>query len=97
MRERDWLRWLNVPAEGSVRVTHALSMERMFKYEGKLKREDVKAGEMYRLCMDARHVGSMWWCWGDLDGDLKGKRFSEWRRGWDGWNFRGRETGRGTR
>ena len=32
-------------------------------------------------------MGTMWWCWGDLEGDLKGKKFSEWRKGWEGWNF----------
>lgn len=31
-------------------------------------------------------MGTTWWCWGDLDGDLRGKKFSPWRKGWEGRN-----------
>ena len=88
MKERDWLKWLTVPVEeGSVQITHDLPLSRMFKYESTLKPQDIKPGESYRVRMNPGHVGTMWWCWGDLEGDLREKKFSQWRRGWDGWNF----------
>lgn len=52
-----------------------------------IPRADIRPGEVYRLRMDPEHVGTMWWCWGDLEGELKGKPFSEWRHGWDGYSF----------
>lgn len=87
LREHDWLQFLTIPAEGSVQITHPLPLSRMFKFEKTLKPEDLRPGEQYRLRMYNGYVGTMWWCWGDLEGDLKEKKFSEWRHGWDGWNM----------
>lgn len=68
-------------------VSHDLPLSRIFQYESDLAREDIKPGEEYSIRLDPGYVGTMWWCWGDLEGDLKGKKFSEWRKGWEGWNF----------
>ena len=87
MREREWLGWITVPAEGEIKVLHEMPLERMFKYEGKLGVGDLVAGEEYVVKMDEGHMAPGWWCWGDLGGELEGKRFSEWRKGWEGWNF----------
>lgn len=37
--------------------------------------------------MNQGFVGTMWWCWGDLEGELRDKKFSQWQKGWDGMNF----------
>ncbi|MCJ1386903.1 hypothetical protein MMC17_010031 [Xylographa soralifera] len=87
MRARDWLGWITVPATGSVQVAHPLSLNRMFKHENMLTWGDIVPGEKYKVHMEPRYVGAMWWIWGDLKGDLKEKKFSEWRKGWDGYNF----------
>ncbi|MCJ1300617.1 hypothetical protein MMC08_003414 [Hypocenomyce scalaris] len=87
MRERDWLHWLTVPAEGSAQVRHELPLSRIFQYEKSLKAEDVRPGEEYRLSLDDGYVGTTWWCWGDMEADLKDRKFSEWQAGSDAMNF----------
>lgn len=64
------------------------------QYEPDLKKEDIKPGEEYSIGLDPGYVGTTWWCWGDLEGDLEGKKFSEWRKGWEGWNFGVEELGK---
>lgn len=90
MKERDWLTWLTIPpasSEASIQITHDLPLSRMLRYENTLGKDDLKPGESYRLRMNPGYVGTSWWCWGDWQHDLKDKKFSEWRRGWDGYNF----------
>ena len=82
MKERPWVSLLTIPASGSVSVAHPLSLSRIFKYESSLKPGvDVMPGESYTVRMDERFVGSTWWYWGDLEGDLAEKKLSEWRKG----------------
>lgn len=52
----------------------------MFQYEDGYKTQDV-VGETWRLILHAGHVGTTWWCWGDLNGDLKGRKLHQWREG----------------
>lgn len=79
LRDWPWLTWLTIPAKGKgvVQVTHELPLRRMFKYESKLTPDNLKPGEMYRLHIEPGQLGAWWWFWGDLDGDLKGKKFGE--------------------
>lgn len=81
------MQFITIPSSGSVVVvSHDLPLSRIFKYESDLTKEDIKPGEEYSIRLDQRYVGVMWWCWGDLEGDLKEKKLSEWRKGWEGWN-----------
>lgn len=51
----------------------------------------MKLGEEYSIGLSKGYVGTMWWCWGDL----KKKKSSGWRKGWDGYNLGGVEKPRG--
>jgi hypothetical protein len=79
--ERDYLRFETVPSkgEGELVVTHAISMERLFRCSN-LKLEDVKQGEKFAVNMNPKRLRSTdgWWTWGALDGDLSGKKFAKW-------------------
>lgn len=75
LKERSPMRLLTIPAEGEVVVAHNLPLARMFEHEGTLKPEDV-VGETWRLRVASGMVGTSWWCWGGLDGELKDKRLS---------------------
>ncbi|CAF9928546.1 MAG: hypothetical protein HETSPECPRED_006878 [Heterodermia speciosa] len=81
LRERDYLRFETVPSEGEgeLAVTHAISMERLFRYSN-LKLENVKQGEKFVVSMNPKKLGSTegWWTWGALEGDLSGKKFAKW-------------------
>lgn len=79
--ERDYLRFETVPSkgEGELAVTHAISLERLFRYSN-LKMEDVKPGEKFAMSMNPKRLGSTegWWTWGALEGELSGKKFAKW-------------------
>ncbi|RYP77951.1 hypothetical protein DL771_000810 [Monosporascus sp. 5C6A] len=78
LRERGY-EFLTIPGDGSaVTVTHKLDWDRIFKYEKKLSREDLKPGDKFRIGLNSQFIGTCWWCFGDLEGDLKGKRFYAW-------------------
>lgn len=55
----------------------------------------MKPGEEYSIGLSEGYVGTMWWCWGDLEGDLRKKKSSGWKKGWDGYNLGGVEKPRG--
>ncbi|KAF4541064.1 hypothetical protein BFW01_g3262 [Lasiodiplodia theobromae] len=80
LKERPWVHLLTIPAEGSVEVAHDLPVSRIFRHEEKLTKEDV-VGESWRFRLNDGYVGTTWWCWGDLEGDLKEKRLSPWHEG----------------
>lgn len=71
---------LTIPAKWSVEVTHDLPVSRMFLHEHKLTGHDV-VGETWRLGLNDGYVGTTWWCFGDLEGDLAGKHLSPWHEG----------------
>lgn len=78
LRERG-LELLTVPGDGSaVTVTHQLAWERIFRYEEKLSKGDVKPGEKYRMGLSTKFIHTGWWCFGDLQADLKDKKFCTW-------------------
>ncbi|KAL8915757.1 MAG: hypothetical protein Q9172_006691 [Xanthocarpia lactea] len=81
LKDRDWLDFLTIPAEGAVQVRHDLPISRMFQYEDRLTKDDLKAGDTYHFSINTGYLGTSWWCWGDLDGDLKEKKLSAWQEG----------------
>ena len=61
-------------------VKHDLPLERMLRYEPTLKPADVKPGEKFRVSISSLCLNWVsWWAFGDLEGDLKGKRFAKWQ------------------
>jgi hypothetical protein len=78
LRQRPATQLLTIPAQGEVVIAHDLPLARMFKHEGTLKPADV-VGETWRPKIFGGAVGTSWWCWGGLDGELKDKRLSAWR------------------
>ena len=81
LREREWLHFLTIPADGEVLVRHDMPITRMLKYEDCLVKDDLKPGESYQFHIIPDYLGTTWWCWGDLEGDLKGKKLSAWQEG----------------
>ncbi len=73
------MHFATIPAKGQgvLMVKYNLTLERLFKfqdYPGTLKREDVKPGDKFQLRMsNVNMIG--WWAFGDLQGDLKEKKF----------------------
>ncbi|KAK2612549.1 hypothetical protein QQS21_001487 [Conoideocrella luteorostrata] len=81
LKDRN-LEFVTIPADGtSVEITHDLSETRLFERSDTIKKQDVRSGETFRMQMDSKYVGTMWWCWGDLDGDLDGKKLHAWQKG----------------
>lgn len=81
LRVREY-QFVTIPGDGSeVHITHDLPFSRMFKYAEGIKKEDLRPGERYKAGMYYGYVGTVWWCWGDLEGDLKGKKLCAWQEG----------------
>jgi len=80
LKKRVPLRLLTIPADGEVVIAHDLPLARMFEHEGRLKPADV-ADETWRLKIAGGAIGTSWWCWGGLDGELRDKRLCVWREG----------------
>ncbi len=81
LKKREWLHLITIPAEGQVQVTHNQPISRIFRYEKRLTKDDLRPGESYRMQINPGYLGTAWWCWGDLEGDLKDKKFSAWQEG----------------
>jgi len=79
LRKVTFMHFATIPAKGQgvLMVKYNLTLERLFKfqdYPGTLKREDVKPGDKFQLRMsNVNMIG--WWAFGDLQGDLKEKKF----------------------
>ncbi|KAK7699637.1 hypothetical protein SLS57_012349 [Botryosphaeria dothidea] len=80
LRQRPATHLLTIPAAGAVDVVHALPLDRVFRHEDQLAAEDV-VGETWRLRLNDGFVGTTWWCWGALEGELREKRLSPWHEG----------------
>jgi hypothetical protein len=57
----------------------------MFRYAEGIQQKDLIPGERYRVHVNDRNVGTMWWCWGGLEVELKDKKLCAWQEGSD-WN-----------
>ncbi|PYI03191.1 hypothetical protein BO78DRAFT_399961 [Aspergillus sclerotiicarbonarius CBS 121057] len=70
--------FLTLPGSGqAVTVTYEVSLEKLFEYSD-LRPEDIQSGEEFRFHVNPRQCRVPWWCWGDIEGDLKGKDLHEW-------------------
>lgn len=81
LKEREGVHLLTIPANGEVQVRHDLPITRILSRDGRWNADDLKPGESFRFHMNPDYLGCTWWCWGDLDGDLKDKRLSAWEEG----------------
>lgn len=82
--DRPDITFITVPSQDSgeeATVTHTLSAERLFAYAEKITPEDLKLGERYGLRLQDDYIGAMWWCWGDLEGELKGRKLHSFSEG----------------
>ncbi|KAI8957139.1 hypothetical protein F5Y11DRAFT_104600 [Daldinia sp. FL1419] len=81
LRERD-KRFVTIPGDGSpAMVVHRLGWGRIFKYAGSRKKEDLVPGDRFNVAISRRWLKCTWWCWGDLESDLKDKRLHVWHPG----------------
>ncbi|KAI1780709.1 hypothetical protein F4818DRAFT_14440 [Hypoxylon cercidicola] len=81
LRDRG-CRFITIPGDGSwAEVKHKISWDRMFKYEEKLARTDLQPGERFEISINNGYLGTLWWCWGDLEGELKRKKLHVWHPG----------------
>ncbi|KAI1073905.1 hypothetical protein F5B20DRAFT_596817 [Whalleya microplaca] len=78
LRDRG-CRFITLPGDGSwVEVTHTIGWERIFKYEEKMVKTDLNPGEKFKMAINNDFLGTSWWCWGDMEGELKGKKLHAW-------------------
>lgn len=83
LRQRPRAAFVTVPSLDSgeeVSIDHALTSDRLFVYSDNLTAENLTVGEKYSINLRDDYVGTTWWCWGALDGNLRGKKlhaFSE--------------------
>ncbi|KAF4300637.1 hypothetical protein GTA08_BOTSDO14346 [Botryosphaeria dothidea] len=81
LKKRAFTHLITIPADGAVEIAHDFSVSRIFRHEQRLTKDDV-VGESWRVGLGfAGYVGTTWWCWGDLEGDLKRKRLHVWHEG----------------
>ena len=81
LRERPWMRFETIPPieQGALIIKHDISLDRLFRYSHYLKAADVQPGEQFHIYMNSiRAFQSPWWAFGDMEGDLKDKKFAKW-------------------
>jgi len=91
LRERGF-RFASVPsavgdagstaAATTTTLTHELSWERIFRYEDKLTKDNLVPGEKFKVWVNSGLAGCTWWCWGDLQTNLRDKRLHEYHETW---------------
>lgn len=82
LRDRATTRFETIPpiGEGVLTLTHPLTLERMFRQEHTLKVEDIKPGEKFRARLSPQRLNFItWWAFGELEGDLRAKKFARWQ------------------
>lgn len=73
---------LTIPADGTeVQIRHDMPISRILLREPSWSRDDLRSGESFRFRMNPAYLVTSWWCWGDLEGELKGKKLSQWQSG----------------
>jgi hypothetical protein len=84
LRQRPEFSFITIPAYDTgekVTVTHSLTSERLFAFADNITPDDLAIGETYCVSLREDYVGTTWWCWGDLQDDLKGKKFHAFSKG----------------
>ncbi|GAQ45775.1 hypothetical protein AtubIFM55763_010167 [Aspergillus tubingensis] len=80
LAERGY-RLLTIPADGtSIVVPYEISFDRLFKHST-LRPEDITSGQEFEIKVNHGGCEVLWWCWGDVEGDLKGKNLHTWSEG----------------
>ncbi|OJI87894.1 hypothetical protein ASPTUDRAFT_207099 [Aspergillus tubingensis CBS 134.48] len=80
LSERGY-RLLTIPADGTgIVVPYEISFDRLFKHST-LRPEDITSGEEFEIKVNHGRCEVLWWCWGDVEGDLKGKNLHTWSQG----------------
>ncbi|PWY68714.1 hypothetical protein BO83DRAFT_418642 [Aspergillus eucalypticola CBS 122712] len=80
LSERGY-RFLTIPADGTgIVVPYGISFDRLFKHST-LRPEDIIPGEEFEIKVNNNRCEVLWWCWGDVEGDLKGKNLHTWSQG----------------
>ncbi|GKZ21577.1 hypothetical protein AbraIFM66951_005217 [Aspergillus brasiliensis] len=72
---------LTIPADGTdIVVPYEITLNRLFEHST-LRPEDIIPGEEFELKVNPGRCEVLWWCWGDVEGDLKGKDLHTWSQG----------------
>lgn len=58
LKKHEWLHFITIPAEGQVQVTHNLPISRIFRYEKRLTKDDLRPGESYRMQINPGYLGT---------------------------------------
>ncbi|KAI0974682.1 hypothetical protein F4678DRAFT_420501 [Xylaria arbuscula] len=78
LRERDYS-FVTLPSlesGASVTLVHELDWNRIFRYEKRRTKEGLVPGERFQFHISERRGRDIiWWCWGDLESDLKDMKF----------------------
>ena len=82
LRERGF-QFATISGDSSeISFTHHLDWDRIFKYAdnpGSIHSKDELApGDKFRIGVNKTFLEVPWWCFGDLDGDLRDKKFHPW-------------------
>lgn len=83
------VKFFSIPGDSSqeVVVNHHLTWERLFRNSDRgtpelnniTQKNQLKIGEKSKISVnERRRVSVVWWCFGDLNTDLKDKRFHSW-------------------
>ncbi|KAJ6595109.1 hypothetical protein DFH09DRAFT_1136184 [Mycena vulgaris] len=82
----EWLKFITVPAAGSIRVELPLPLEKILLETSTIKDNDLKPGMKYKVWMNDDLLWRLgdYNYWGDLAGDLKDKKLSSYRPDPDG-------------
>lgn len=86
---RRGVNFVTIPGDSSQEVVlhHHLSWERLFKHAdrgtpgfgGIVQKDQLELGEKFEIRVNGnRPTVVLWWCFGDLETDLKDKRFHSW-------------------
>lgn len=62
-------------------VRHDLPVSQTLRYEDSLTKNELKPRITYHFGITSGYLDTTWWCWGDLEGDLKDKKLSAWQEG----------------
>ncbi|KAI3395314.1 hypothetical protein diail_1470 [Diaporthe ilicicola] len=82
LRERG-IQFATIPGDSSeASFTHHLGWDRIFKYADKPgsihSKDELVPGDKFRVGVNKKFLKVLWWCFGDLNGDLRDKKFHPW-------------------
>ncbi|KAJ4294310.1 hypothetical protein N0V90_008000 [Kalmusia sp. IMI 367209] len=84
LRMRPRAEFLTIPAQNTEKeamITHMVTPERLFAYADGKTPDYLIVGEKYQASLSDGYVGAIWWCWGDLEDDLKERKLHAFAKG----------------